>query len=1047
MKKTGLLLEILLLGILSGYAGEKYVEGTPFLINYTAGEYGAHDRNEAVVCDGNGRVYFANFEGVLGYDGQEWRLWTTPGISRVTSLYIGSQDRVYAGGFNVAGRLERGKDGEPFLRVYVSDADREGKRIGEVRRILEYEGRTVFIAEQGMVWVKEDSVRVERMPEKLSGGETVAGRLRVYAEQGRVWEWHGEKRQLVRVGETGFLPETVVREIPGGGRIAGGDAGLFFQPSEALRWERVEGIPVDARVTEIMVTPDTLVIVATATYGVFFLDKRLNVYSSADEERGLCSNVVNGIAVDGKGSLWLATGKGIARIAIGSMYSRFSEREGLPGEVLTIGKEGGDLYVGTYRGLFYLSPQTGRFVKSEGISQACWQLKTDARGQLWAATGSGVFEVKKRKARRIHTYFTMGTVVDATGRNLYCGEQDAVYVYRKGQDGKYAGRKRFAMLGQVNELLEDAKGCLWMTTIFGEVYRQKVKDGAVVPLKGLENRLGNRITFFRGQVLVMAQDGCYTEAGQDSVRKTGREQGFLPWKDWIEECKEDPAGRVWITRGGGKGVQVRCEKGNAEEFCNRLKAVEGYKIRVVCAEERVAWLGGSFGLIRLDLKRRDPAFRRDPVVYFRKTVQEGASGRNIRFAFASDAPGMVNAPLYRLRLQGLDETWSDWTEKKEREYLRLPYGKYCFEVKVRDAFGKESRPERYFFRVPAPFYLKWYAWMIYAGVSLGAVGVVVKWRIRRLREANRRLEETVERRTEEIRLQRDEIGKKSQELERTLERLNRAQNELIRQEKMATVGKLTQGLVDRILNPLNYIGNFAVLARGLAAEAGKVISAEGSGMPEEVKADVQEILDMLSGNLTKIAEHGESTARVLKAMEEILKERKCIPVPVEMNGLCRRCVERVKEWFVRDLEEKNIRVVWEEGSGEAEVMADERQFEKVLMSVLGNGMYGLLKKWEKEAFEAELSVRLEVENDEVVVVIRDNGIGIEETVLGKVFDPFFTTRSTAEAAGVGLYLCREVVLNHQGEIGIRSRQGKWTEVTIKIKRRQGDGSFVPKIEK
>lgn len=1005
-------------------------EGTAFFENYTAEEYDAHDRNEAVVCGREGYVYFANYEGVLCYDGQGWQLLTTPGISRVTSLFMDSQGKVYAGGFNVAGQVERKENGGLVFRAYLNDGDKEVKRIGEVRCIVEYGGQTVFVAEQGVVWVKEDSVRVEMTEEKLTGGFYVSGRFWIRTEQGGLREWREDGWQECRERELQELPGTIVRELAGRGWLAGTDNGLFFRVKEGTEWRRVKGIPEDARITDVAVTGDTLVVVATATYGVYWLDKQLRECGRADEERGLCSNVVNGVSVDEKGSLWLATGKGIARVSLGSMYSRFTEREGLAGEVLTIGKEGGDLYVGTYRGVFYKSQQSGRFAKLEGINQACWQLKTDAEGRLWAATGSGLFEVKGRKAVKRHAYFTMGVTVEEDGKCLYSGEQDAVYVYRRNKEGVYTDRRMFAALGQVNELLIGEDGKVWMATIFGEVYLQDTAGRETVELKGLENRLGNRITWVRGQMMVMAQDGFYMSVGGDSVRKVDRETGFWPSEIWAESCVEDERGRVWLTRADGKGIWVGSEQGIAEECRRRLKAVERYNVRVVYEEEEVVWLGGSFGLICLDLKKNDPALEQTPAVYVRQVIEGGVSGRNWRFVFASDAPGMVDAVSYSFRLQGLEKEWSNWSEEQVKEYVRLPYGRFCFEVRARDVFGKVSQPVKYWFRVPAPFYWKWYAWLFYAGLLTVLVGGVVRWRIRRLSEANQRLEQMVERRTEEIRLQRDEITRKSRQLEQTLEQLSKAQDDLIRQEKMATVGKLTQGLVDRILNPLNYIGNFAVLARGLATEAGKVLKAKAEKIPEELEADMQEIMEMLSGNLTKIVEHGESTARILKAMEEILKERKCMPAVLRMNELCRRCMDRLKEWFSREMKERAIDVVFREWPGDVEVMADERQLEKVFMSVLGNGMYGLLKKREKEVFDPELVLQVKVENGEVIVVIQDNGIGIEEAVLDKVFDPFFTTRSTAEAAGVGLYLCREVILNHKGRISIRSQQGEWTEVII-----------------
>ena len=85
------------------------------------------------------------------------------------------------------------------------------------------------------------------------------------------------------------------------------------------------------------------------------------------------------------------------------------------------------------------------------------------------------------------------------------------------------------------------------------------------------------------------------------------------------------------------------------------------------------------------------------------------------------------------------------------------------------------------------------------------------------------------------------------------------------------MGKLTQGLIDRILNPLNYINNFSKLSQGLVKDVTANIEDEKDHMDEEIYEDTMDVLDMLKGNLEKVSEHGANTTRTLKAMEEMLK--------------------------------------------------------------------------------------------------------------------------------------------------------------------------------
>ena len=114
---------------------------------------------------------------------------------------------------------------------------------------------------------------------------------------------------------------------------------------------------------------------------------------------------------------------------------------------------------------------------------------------------------------------------------------------------------------------------------------------------------------------------------------------------------------------------------------------------------------------------------------------------------------------------------------------------------------------------------------------------------------------------------------------------------------MATVGQLTKGLVDRILNPLNYINNFASLTSGLANELRTNIESQKARMDAEVYEDSIELLNLMSANLGKISGHGFNTVRIVKAMEELLKDRHTNLTQANINDLCRIELEKLKKTY------------------------------------------------------------------------------------------------------------------------------------------------------
>ena len=294
------------------------------------------------------------------------------------------------------------------------------------------------------------------------------------------------------------------------------------------------------------------------------------------------------------------------------------------------------------------------------------------------------------------------------------------------------------------------------------------------------------------------------------------------------------------------------------------------------------------------------------------------------------------------------------------------------------------------------------------------------------------LAKEVEERTEQIRSEKDAIQEESDKLAAALSALSEAQDELVRKERMATVGQLTQGLVDRILNPLNYINNFASLSEGLAKDLRENLESQKGKVPQDVYEDSEELLDMMSSNLQKISAHGYNTVRIVKAMEELLKDRVGILILTNMNTLCRIALEKLKKSYEREIQEKNVRIVFDSLNLALMMEVNADELGKAIDGVLKNAMYAVLRKAEQVAYSPEIYLGLKVKGDQLEITIRDNGTGIDEKIKDKIFAPFFTTKTTGEAAGVGLYLCREIVLNHHGSIAVESQKGEYTQFLISL---------------
>lgn len=751
---------------------------------------------------------------------------------------------------------------------------------------------------------------------------------------------------------------------------------------------------------------------ATQNEGLIIQDPNGNRLYAITEANGLCSNSIIRIAESESGGVWGVTDNGIFCVYVPSMFSHYTLAENLKGEVTAIQRYRDHLYIGTLRGLYRV--EGGSVSRISPITQACWQLLLTADGRLYAATSEGVFEVEGKRARMLTDSHAL-SLIDGESGQLYVGEMDGIYqlsVYHKRIENV-----KVADVDKVIQLSRDTLGGLVAKSLTGELY-YKMKDSLrFIPV------------------------------------------GNLPVAGNLNSSSGT---MVWRTDSEGKNIYVFSKQ---TEDCplrqnECLAALREKTIRTIYPEsDSLVWLGGDFGAIKIDFSERDMTYRHLPRVFIREVALNadslcfggdyckedwneegkyvhmsvwGSDTKSISFRFSSDALPVHRKVEYQYLLEGYDDHWSSWTDIPEKTYTNLFYGTYKFKVRAMDSFNRCSAEKEYAFKILWPFYLKWYSILFYIIIFFCLVLLTIKWRLRKLVREKDALERIVASRTRQIVVQKNEIEEKSENLEKALCELRHTQADLVRQEKMATVGKLTKGLIDRILNPLNYINNFSHLSAGLVTDLRHNLNAARANMDQDDYEDSVDILDMMASNLSKIEEHGGNTSRILKAMEEVLKDRNRQKSQIDIIALCRKSLDMIQVYYQEDISRMNVSLQGHFPEERLMIQGNEELLGKTFMSLLNNGMYALSRKYAKCAYSPELGISMDVEEQYVVIFLKDNGIGIEETIQEQIFDPFFTTKTTAEAAGVGLYLSKEIITNHNGSIRVHSRKDEYTEFIIKL---------------
>jgi GAF domain-containing protein len=271
--------------------------------------------------------------------------------------------------------------------------------------------------------------------------------------------------------------------------------------------------------------------------------------------------------------------------------------------------------------------------------------------------------------------------------------------------------------------------------------------------------------------------------------------------------------------------------------------------------------------------------------------------------------------------------------------------------------------------------------------------------------------------------------------------LKAAQASLIQAEKMASLGQLTAGIAHEIKNPLNFVNNFAGLGIELLDELKETAAPAISALDDEKRAEIDETIEMLSGNLDKIAEHGRRADNIVSSMLEHSRGSSGERRSVDLNALVEEALNLAYHGGRARDQSFNITLERDYADVIAPIELVPQDITRVCLNLFGNGFYAAIKS-RREGSDTSFNPMLKVSTrdlgDAVEIRVRDNGVGIPPEIKDKLFQPFFTTKPTGEGTGLGLSISYDIVTQqHGGTIEVDSRPGEFTEFTVRLPRTFG----------
>ena len=768
---------------------------------------------------------------------------------------------------------------------------------------------------------------------------------------------------------------------------------------------------------------------------------QLKSYSfNKDDKKSLTQGWANFIFEDSEGKIWITTGgqNNIAGLNILDIHTGVNEP--IPYSVFTKRSNGvsaiwenapREMYLGMYNGVYAFSTTTQQLkqVTLPGIPDNAfitWHFK-DSRGNEWICSFRGIY--KKAKESTVYKQYDLSKLKggDAgsnkvtmiyeskknglwilTDRGLFLYHYDTDTIERLGYD-KAAGD--IFVTQDVNSFYEDAQDNAWVGTWQGGLSRynlatKKIKTFTIndgLPSMSIQSILADE-----------KNNSLWLSTFEGLCRfnlKTGQCNNFTIADGIQSQLFSDNSALKTSTGlfafGGSNGITIF----NPDEISKSSIAPKVFFTDLKIFNKSI--LPGDQSVLKKPISETEQ-------------ITLAHNQNNISLNFIALHYSNPSKNRYAYKMENYDNEWRDVGNLHEAFYPNLPPGEYLFHVKAANDKGVwNEQGVTLKITILPPWWKTVWAYVLY-GLLLMALAFVVD-RYFRHRLVQKERERNRARELEQAK----EIEKAYYKLEESHETLKATQTQLVQSEKMASLGELTAGIAHEIQNPLNFVNNFSEVNKELLTELNDELD---KGNYEDVKAIAKDVMD----NEEKILHHGKRADAIVKGMLQHSRSSSGKKEPTDINALCDEYLRlsyhglRAKDkTFNATLIPIAIGTDFDESIGNINIISQD--IGRVILNLINNAFYAVQQKqkelaqglptFEKLAtlYEPTVSVNTKMLGDKVLISVKDNGNGIPQKIIDKIFQPFFTTKPTGQGTGLGLSLSYDIVKAHGGEIKVETK--------------------------
>ncbi len=769
-------------------------------------------------------MYFGNLNNVLRFDNTTWKNHPLKGTPIVKS---GLNGEVYAAGYNRIIKIT------PFLnRMQVKELKiPKDNFIGQVSSIHICDEQVFFVAPYKILTLKQDSLIVIFESETELLGFSANNKLVIHQKNAGLFELNTNTYKLKILPFTQILQGLAVIDVFATGDKnmlikCAGQASFLKYSADGLSLFETDAdmyLQENGYVKAIALKNNTIVI-GTEYGGIICIDQSGRYLFSLNKKHGMLDNRITDLFVDASGKLWVATYNGISLVDFPSQLCYFNTSYGINGAISSMMRFNNKMYFGSTQGLYYfdqgqkqnlkafLLNDEKSFVKVPDILAETHDLAPFINS-LYVSTDKGLYKldsddrvtlIYEGEFRKIHFSQTFPNIVFGIGKG------GAAVFEIIDNELQFLGRVSDFDF-DVRTIAEDSDSVFWIGSNNDGLFRLDFKD---------QNLLHPKITQYYEDTGLpkdfMWVDTYKTQKGVIFSTQKGvlhYENGkFVPhymFKNLVVAginhffpIVEQQYGKIWfssINENTSERITGYLNYNHSEivnYFYKDLNVLKEVNIEsIYCDVNNVVWFGGFDGLVRYAQHTEETGEKLQVLCVIRKTDlpsekenilfdDEGKqiytpslsySNNHVQFEFTAffyDSHGEVE---YKTRLEGFNDSWSDWSTITFKDYTYLPPGNYRFMVQARDIYGNLSETAIFEFTVLSPLYLRWWAFLIYL-LFLSSL-IFMFFKLNELKHAadKNKLERVVAERTNELIRQKEQTQKLVQRLlpEKTVEEIQK----------------------------------------------------------------------------------------------------------------------------------------------------------------------------------------------------------------------------------------------------------------------------------